>query len=188
MPAILASCRAWGDPSGQQLVVRLFQLGVARRVGRNARFLERGLVEPAADPTRGEGHPGFNPFKGHTLDRYGVDPGVPTEFLVVRREVHGLLCRDEWGSYLSAPDAPDVRPLATKQLGTQLVGIDGGTRARQTVDGRRRARLGIELGDLFLEEVNGFVTLVGEQAQVVGGGGGCAASGRRGRGAAAGAG
>ena len=135
-------------------------------------FLKAALLYQAADPEGDEGHPALHAVEGHALDRRRVDLGVPAELLVVRREVHGLLRLDERRADLSAPDPPDVRTLAAEQLGAQLVGIHRGARAGQGVDGRRGARLGIELGDLLLEQVNGLVALVGEDAQVVRGGAG----------------
>ena len=124
VPAVLAGRGQGCGSGGQQLFVGLLQLGVALRFARNARLLEGGLVVPAADPKRDVGHPALHALESHSLDRRRVDLGVPTELLVVRREVHGLLRLDERRSNLPAPDPPNVRPLATKQLGAQFVGIN----------------------------------------------------------------
>jgi hypothetical protein len=60
--------------------------------------------------------------------------------------------RDEGRPNLSALDPPDVGPLAAKEFGTQLVGINGGARAGQVVDGRCCAAWASKLGDLLLEQ------------------------------------
>ena len=167
-----------GDAGGQELVVGLLQLGVAGRRGADAGLLERGLAVPAPDAERDERDAGLDAVEGHPGHGGLVDLGVPAELRVVGAEVEGLLGLRVRGTDLTAPDPPDVGAAAAQQLGPQLVGVDRRARARQAVDGGDRPGLGVEGLDLGLQQVDGLVALVGEDAQLVGGRG-------RGRGARA---